>query len=134
MSTTNQTASQSRAMILAAHGSRLKSSNDEVAQLAKTLAGQLAGQFDLVSAAFLELAEPSIEQSLADAIAAGHQHITVVPYFLAAGRHVRDDVPAIVEQAQADNPDVSISLTKHLGVSPALIAAVNGLLQTTNDD
>lgn len=125
---------QRQTMILAAHGSRLQSSNEEVALLAQKLASQLGKQFSAVSAAFLELAEPSIEQSLTQAIAEGYQHITVVPYFLAAGRHVRDDVPAIVARAQADNPQVTITLTKHLGVSPALIAAVNGLLDTTNGE
>ncbi|MBW8192087.1 CbiX/SirB N-terminal domain-containing protein [Neiella marina] len=120
-------------MILAAHGSRLQSSNDEVAQLATKLAAQFEAQFDSVRAAFLELAEPSIEDSIAKAIADGCHQITVVPYFLAAGRHVREDVPAIVAEAQRLNPQITIQLTEHLGISPGLVDAIHGLLPSTNN-
>ncbi|MBD1390593.1 CbiX/SirB N-terminal domain-containing protein [Neiella sp. HB171785] len=119
-------------MILAAHGSRLKSSNEEVTQLAAKLGDQLTSQFAQVEPAFLELSPPSIEQAIATCVAAGHHHITVVPYFLAAGRHVKDDVPAIVEQARQQYPDVDIELTQHLGLSDGLVSAVTGLLDSNN--
>ncbi|GGA67543.1 hypothetical protein GCM10011369_06470 [Neiella marina] len=121
---------KSNAMILAAHGSRLKSSNEEVAQLAAKLSQQLKQRFAQVEPAFLELSPPSIEDAIDNCVAAGHQQITVVPYFLAAGRHVKDDVPAIIAQAKQKYPDVDIELTQHLGLSTGLVDAVTGLLDS----
>jgi sirohydrochlorin ferrochelatase len=39
----------------------------------------------------------------------------VVPYFLSAGRHVVEDVPAKVDKARANNKNISITITSHIG-------------------
>ena len=47
---------------------------------------------------FLELAEPSIPDGIQRCIDAGATEVVVVPYFLSAGRHVSEDIPAEVEK------------------------------------
>ena len=56
--------------------------------------------------AFLELAEPSIPQGLAQCLALDAEEIIVFPYFLAAGTHVADDIP---EALDAFAPPIRIS-------------------------
>ncbi|MCM2678854.1 sirohydrochlorin chelatase [Echinimonas agarilytica] len=117
-----------KGLVLAAHGSRLKASNEEVTEFTQVLASSLIDQYKHIVPAFLELAKPSIEDSIDAAVAAGCTDITVVPYFLAAGRHVREDVPEIIEERQKAHPHVTIQATPHLGVSEALKQAVIHLL------
>ncbi|MGB5540367.1 MAG: CbiX/SirB N-terminal domain-containing protein [Gammaproteobacteria bacterium] len=106
-------------MLVVAHGSRRAESNDEVRALAQQLNG-LAREFDVVSCAFLELAEPSIPDGLREAITAGAREVVVVPYFLSAGRHVVKDIPGEVEVVRAEYPDITITLAPYLGAAPEL--------------
>jgi len=106
-----------RALLLVSHGSRRKQSNDEVRQLAEEVRLLTAQHFDIVHAAFLELAAPLIPGGIKQCIDQGAKSILVVPYFLAAGRHVAEDIPSIVEDTRQHFPDVDISISSHLGTS-----------------
>ena len=48
------------ALLLIAHGSRRKESNDEVRKLSKKIIKNNNGEFDIFLCSFLELAEPLI--------------------------------------------------------------------------
>jgi sirohydrochlorin ferrochelatase len=110
-----------KSLLLVAHGSRRAESNDEVRQLARQLDKQGNGEFGLVACAFLELAEPSIPDGLRAAIRAGATEVTVLPYFLSAGRHVVTDIPAEVNIIRAESPEVEIVLAPYLGASPDVV-------------
>ncbi len=114
----------SRHLLIVAHGSRRKASNEEVLQLAGRVSAQRGAAFDAVQTAFLELAEPSIPEGLARCLAHGAREIVVFPYFLAAGTHVASDIPEAVEAFRKEHPEVTIRLTDHLGASEALPAAI----------
>ncbi len=118
------------ALVLVAHGSRREAANDEVRALAERLARQGGGRFATVTAGFLELAEPSIPAAIEGAIAAGAAEVRVLPWFLSAGRHVREDIPAQVATVQARHPGVTIRLLGHAGALPGmaelLLAAADG--------
>lgn len=110
-----------RALLLIAHGSRVVASNEEVGELVQALALQVADRFEHVAAAFLELAEPSLGAAIDAAVAAGCQQITVLPYFLAAGAHVTQDIPALVRERQALHPQVRIELAAYVGRQPGMV-------------
>ena len=105
------------ALLLVSHGSRRKQSNDEVLHLAEKVRPLTEHHFDIVHAAFLELAKPLIPEGIQQCIDQGAQSVLVVPYFLAAGRHVAEDIPNIVKQSRERYPDVEISISSHLGTS-----------------
>jgi len=107
------------ALVLVAHGSRRDASNAEVRAMAGRL-GSLAGERLAVSAGFLELAEPSIPEAIEAAIAAGAREVRVLPWFLSAGRHVSEDIPAQVAAVQARHPDIPIHLLGHAGALPGM--------------
>jgi len=113
-----------KVMMLIAHGSRKTSANDEVRALAERVAGAGGGDYDAVHAAFLELAEPDIQQGISDCVALGATEIVAVPYFLAGGRHVSADIPGELACAQAGHPRVSIRLSQYLGQNEAMIDLV----------
>lgn len=115
-------------LIVIAHGSRLETSNAEVQRFAERMAGALSeqGDYEAVACAFLELASPSIPQALDQAAAAGAARVDVLPYFLAAGRHVAEDIPRIVGEARGRHPSVDFRILAHFGAweaLPELVAA-----------
>lgn len=109
-----------RSLLLVAHGSRREASNEEVRSLADSLAEQAGEHFDHVRCAFLEIAEPSISDGIEAAVQAGASEIVVLPYFLSAGRHVAEDIPAEVAHKQAEYPGVRVRIAPYLGLAGEL--------------
>lgn len=114
------------AVLLVAHGSRVASSNQEIADLAARLANEL-GPRQAVAHAFLEMAEPSIPRGIDGLVENGARHIVLIPYFLSAGRHVVDDIPALVNAARQRHPGVTIELTRHFGAQDAVPRLLAGM-------
>jgi len=106
-----------KALLVVAHGSRRAESNDEVRALTRRLGVQTHGVYDRVECAFLELAEPSIPDGLRAAVREGATRVTVVPYFLSAGRHVVTDIPAEIEVVRKEFPGVEIVLAPYVGAA-----------------
>jgi len=109
-----------KALLLIAHGSRREASNIEVIGIADKLAELSKNDFDLVKACFLELAEPGIARAVEACAKQGARDITVLPYFLSAGRHVAEDVPQELANAVEQHPGVSISICPHIGAIDAM--------------
>ncbi len=109
-----------KSLLLVAHGSRREASNEEVRQLTERLSSKIDAAFDRVECAFLELAEPSIPGGLQQLIEAGAMQITVLPYFLSAGRHVSFDIPDQVDEVRKVNPAIEIILAPYLGAADGL--------------
>jgi Uncharacterized conserved protein len=120
-----------KALLLVAHGSRRQQSNDEVVLLADKLRKKCFAQYDIVHAAFLELAEVLIPDGLKKCIDDGASSVIVLPYFLNSGRHVVEDIPNIVRDTIKYHPDVDIRIAPHLGASDLmmelLIASANSI-------
>ena len=105
-----------KGLLLIAHGSKNKDSIKEIYCLVEKLEGQ-SNHFDLIECAFLELAEPDITQGLDSLINKGATEISVLPYFLAKGNHVVNDVPREVSKIQASHSDIKINILPHIGQS-----------------
>lgn len=111
-----------KTLLLVAHGSRLESSNDAVKQLVERLRNRLlASGFEAVEYAFLELTEPTIPSGIANLVSQGATELVVLPYFLAPGTHVVDDVPELISVATLKYPEVAFTMMQHLGAVDGLI-------------
>ncbi len=110
------------ALLLIAHGSRQDEANadilDIVAEMRKT------GDYAVVEGAYLELSAPTIEEATARCVAQGAEKVVLLPYFLSAGVHVRQDLTAIRQKLAKDNPNVEFSLAEPLGPHPLLLEIV----------
>ncbi|MCU0937227.1 MAG: CbiX/SirB N-terminal domain-containing protein [Gammaproteobacteria bacterium] len=115
------------ALVLVAHGSRRQASNDEVRDLTERLRSLAGARYAAIEMGFLELAEPPLARALDAAAATGAEEIVVVPYFLAAGRHVIDDVPTEIDACRARFPNVRFRVTRHLGAVEGLAEVVLGV-------
>lgn len=106
-----------QALLIIAHGSRRPESNDEIRALAAKVATQSGDAYGYVGSAFLELAGPSIPDGIQQCIDQGASTVTIMPFFLSAGRHVVTDVPELVREKQREHPEVQMRMAPYLGVS-----------------
>ena len=118
-----------KALLLIAHGSRRKQSNDEVVMLAEKIKHNCSEKYAIVHAGFLEIAETLIPDGIKKCVDDGATSIIVLPYFLNSGRHVIEDIPSIVNDTLPLYPNVEIKIAPHLGASnqimDLLIASAN---------
>ena len=106
------------ALLLIAHGSRNPAANDDLHHLADVL--RRRGRYALVEAAFLELAEPTIDAAGRRCATRGARRVILLPYFLSAGVHVRDDLTEYRDRLTAECPGVTFVLAEPLGRHPML--------------
>ena len=116
-------------VVVAAHGSRAPEANISHQGVVDALAAVVPHR---VVPAYLELAEPSIPDAIDAEAASGAATILVLPYFLHPGRHLIDDLPAIVHDASARHRDVTVELLgsfgSEAGLLEILVAQVNSAL------
>lgn len=106
------------AIVVAAHGSRAEAANVAHRDVVDALAAAVPHR---VTPAFLELAEPSIPEAIDAAATTGVATVLVLPYFLHPGRHLSDDLPAIVAGAGGRHPQTDIRLLGSFGAEPGLL-------------
>ncbi|MBF5004280.1 sirohydrochlorin chelatase [Diaphorobacter caeni] len=114
-------------VILFAHGSR----DPQWRLPIEAVASLIAAQRDdvAVACAYLELTEPDLPSVVARWAETGIHRISVMPMFLGAGRHAREDLPRMVHALQAQYPALEFRLQTPIGEDPritslmALIAA-----------
>ena len=73
-----------------------------------------------VQAAHMEIAEPTISQAVAECVSHGARTVIIAPYFLSKGRHIQEDIPALVREAQQQYPDVECIVAAPIGVDPLM--------------
>lgn len=105
-------------LVVFAHGSRVAEANEAVKRVARKAAD--TGGFKLYSAAFLELADPTLESAVAALADAGARRIVVTPYFLMMGMHLTRDLPKILNAIRARHPGLELKATPPLDGHPAL--------------
>lgn len=103
-------------LIIIAHGSKVQQSNNEIINIAQNISNIIdKTTYDNVEYAFLELTSPRLEDTLIKCIENNSESITIFPYFLAAGIHVKSDIPEIVESFKSKYTNVEFKLLPHFG-------------------
>lgn len=112
-----------RGVIVVDHGSRRAESNDQLLDVVRLFAAAeaTAAGFAIVEPAHMELASPTIAEAFARCVARGARSVIVFPYFLAPGRHWREDIPALAAAAAAQHQGIPFVVTPPLGLHPALV-------------
>ncbi len=109
-------------VILFAHGSRDPLWRLPMESVAARVAARNGHGGPVVArCAYLELTEPDLPTVAADLAAQGVQAVTIVPMFLGAGRHVREDLPALVDGLRAAHPGIAWTLQRPVGENERLL-------------
>jgi sirohydrochlorin ferrochelatase len=104
-----------KCLFLAAHGSRMAETNEEVRRLAEAVRRKAGARYSMVTYGFLQFGEPPLADALENCIRDGATDIVLLPYLLAAGGHMAKDIPLVVNAAKAKHPDVRITVAPHVG-------------------
>lgn len=107
-----------KGLLIVSHGSRSKDAVNEFNQLIEMVRTQAEG-FE-VDGAHMELASPDIPTVVASMVEKGVQDITVVPYFLFNGNHIKQDIPELIDLEKEKYPSASFRLTSPIGVEPMM--------------
>ena len=107
----------SKGLLLIAHGSRRPEANLEIERLAGYLQKQLK-EIE-VGHSFLELSHPGIKEAANRLIQRGVKTLYLYPHFLTRGRHVTEDIPALVHSLKEEHQGVSFEQIEYLGQQPA---------------
>jgi sirohydrochlorin cobaltochelatase len=108
-------------LLLIGHGSPDPAGNEEYLSFARLLSEQL----DItVQPCFLELAEPSIAEGMRRCAEQGAQRVAVLPLFLGAAGHQKNDVPALLREHQAAYPQVTFTYGTPIGAQSPVVAAL----------
>lgn len=108
------------AIVLFAHGSRDLLWRAPMEAVAERIAAQQPGR--PVACAYLELCAPALPDAVAQLVAQGARHVTVVPMFLGTGKHAREDLPVLVQQLRTAHTDVQFSVQTAIGEDPRMTA------------
>ena len=107
------------AVVLFAHGSRDARWREPVEAVARRMTTL---QPDVpVACAYLELVEPDLPTAAERLIADGTRALRVVPLFLGMGKHVREDLPALIDALRAAHPEVVFTLAQAVGETTEVI-------------
>ncbi len=109
------------AILLIGHGSRVAEANDVLHAVAAMVRAETGLP---VEVAFREQHAPNIQQGIDQCVVRGAKRIVLYPYFLFAGAHVLEDLPAEIETARERHPRLELTLGAPLGVHPKLAEVV----------
>ncbi|HWH82667.1 MAG TPA: CbiX/SirB N-terminal domain-containing protein [Burkholderiaceae bacterium] len=77
-----------------------------------------------VRLAFLELMRPTLREAGDALAAAGCAQVDIVPLFLGAGGHVRNDLPELLDALRAAHPGVAWRLQPAIGEAASVVDAM----------
>ncbi len=117
------------AVLLIDHGSRVAQANVQLQGIAERLRLRLAKEerAPVVEIAHMELSAPTISEGYAACVQAGATHVVAIPCFLSRGRHVTEDIPALLREAAKSYPrvthEIAPPLAEHAGFIELLASA-----------
>ena len=113
-------------IVLFAHGSREPGWAEPFEKILRELARRCPGM--PLEIAYLELMKPSLDEAIASLAAAGARRVRIVPAFLGAGGHVKNDLPKLAAAARTRHPALEIVLEKTLGERAEIIDALAAVI------
>ncbi len=116
-----------QAVIYIAHGTRIQAGIDE----AKVFVARAKEHIPikLQEICFLELAEPTIEQTIDRVIAKGASEIALIPILLLNANHAKKDIPAMLLPIKLKYPNIIFSYGKPFGIHLNLITQIYKRIQ-----
>jgi sirohydrochlorin ferrochelatase len=110
------------ALLVMVHGSPRPIANNDMFAVVDVIRER--GTYPIVEVGFMEINEPSIPDAIERCVAQGADRVLAVPYFLHTGNHVTDDLPTLLEEAQAKYPQVEFLMGDYLGHDPLLVDVI----------
>lgn len=111
-----------KAILYIGHGTRSKQGSEEVKDFIQRVIEKINIPIQEIS--FLELTQPLIKEGFEKCVNRGATQITVIPLFLLAAGHIKQDIPQTIASLQARYPDVEVQVKDPFGVQVAILDAM----------
>jgi sirohydrochlorin ferrochelatase len=121
-----------KAILYIGHGTRSTKGSEEVKHFIQRVIEKI--NIPIQEIAFLELTQPLIEEGFEKCVARGATQITVIPLFLLAAGHIKQDIPQTIASLQARYPDVEVRVKAPFGVQEAILDAMAELVSAAAGD
>ncbi len=105
-------------LIVLGHGSKAPEATETLTAVTEMVRSKTA--YDRVDYASLQLSEPGLDEVVREQAAAGIGRITVLPFLIAVGQHVKADIPEALAELGRELPGVELRLGQPLGADPRL--------------
>jgi len=92
---------------------------------------QMSGT-DIVEVAHMEIAEPTIEQAIGKCAERGAEAVVIAPYFLSRGRHIQEDIPALVKEAQDKYSHLKCVIAEPIGIDPLMAQLIQNRVRSAS--
>ncbi|PFW88117.1 cobalamin biosynthesis protein CbiX [Bacillus pseudomycoides] len=110
-----------KAVLYICHGSRLREAKEEAIDSVSSCMNRVSAPIQELC--FLELAKPFISEGFAACVRRGATEIVVVPVFLLAAGHVKEDIPNELKKMKNKYPHIVMTYGNPFGVSESLVSA-----------
>ncbi len=110
-------------LIILGHGSRREAANEEIKAIYNLV--KEANPAWQVTYAFVEFAQPSLEERVRELVAKGEKNIVLTPVFLTVGNHLAQGLPKRLKALEEENPGLELIMARHLGADPLIAQLVS---------
>ena len=107
-----------RGILVVGHGSRSKEAYDTFYKIIEDLHKKLDVELE---GCFMEISSPQIPEKIDNLVQKGVDHITVLPYFLFEGIHIKEDIPEILKGIKEKYDSLTIDMAQPIGYHPLLV-------------
>lgn len=121
-----------KAILYIGHGTRSKTGYEEVLTFIKRVINQIDVPIQEIS--FLELTSPSIDEGFRRCVERGAAEITIVPLFLLAAGHIKEDIPRALVLLKDKYPEIKVKVRDPFGVQEQILDGVAELIKETAGD
>ena len=125
--------SKQTAVLFVGHGSRLEAGNEEVRRFVEKMRPKIDSKY-LVETCFLEFASPNIEDGIQLCIERGANEIHVIPIILLHAGHSKLHIPAEIEEAKEQFPDIRFTYGQTIGIHDEIFEVLKSRLQEVGFD
>lgn len=105
-------------VLILAHGSRRDETEETMSKISQMVCERLPQT--LIETAYLQFRKTDLAAGLDRLIEKGADSITVIPYFLFEGIHIREDIPAEIDSFIKSHNGITVRMGKNLGVDSRL--------------
>lgn len=123
--------SNSQAIILLGHGSRVPEAGKHMEQVATGLKRRHG--YHIVEVCYMSRLGPHLPETFRKCVDQGAAKIMVIPYFLHDGLHLVLDIPEMLQELAEEYPSIRVVLGKNLGFDDALVDLVEKRIEDSSE-
>lgn len=120
------------AILYIGHGTRSKTGATEVVSFLNRIIGRVDVPIQEIS--FLELTEPSIEEGFIRCVERGATTIIVVPIFLLAAGHIKEDIPLELSRLSKKYPHIKLMVKDPFGLENTILDGIAEFVKSSISD